>query len=190
MPNVVTAPSDRSFGSIFVVVFAIIALWQGRVGNSNAAIVSASLSLLTFVVRVTRSVLLNPLNRAWMKFGALLHAILNPIVLGAMYYLVITPFGVAMRLCGRDVLKRRLDHTTKSYWIRRDPHGPPPRFASPPILRLHAIPQRVFPVSQSPQEILAIAHHCRVAAIGWTAHPGPGFARSPFHLHAFLNATE
>jgi hypothetical protein len=126
MQRVVSAPPDRSFGFTFVVVFAIIALWQGWIGKSNAAIVLASLSLLTLVVTAARPVLLNPLNRAWMKFAALLHAIVSPVVLGAMYYLVITPFGVAMRLCGRDALKRRLDHTAKSYWIRRDPPGPPP----------------------------------------------------------------
>ena len=126
MRKVVAVPSDRSFGSTFVVVFSIVALWQAWVGNRNAATVFGSLGLLTFVVTLVRPGLLNPPNRAWTKFGVLLHAIVNPVVLGVMYYLVITPFGVAMRLCGRDALKRRLDHTAKSYWIRRDPPGPPP----------------------------------------------------------------
>jgi hypothetical protein len=61
-----------------------------------------------------------------MKFGALLHSVVSPLVLGAIYFLVFTPVAWAMRLSGRDILRRKLDSTAQSYWIKRDPPGPAP----------------------------------------------------------------
>lgn len=126
MPKTVALPSDRSFGFTFVVVFAAIAIWQGWAGRIAVAAIFTGLSAVILVVALARPALLNPLNRAWMKFGAVLHAIVNPVVLGAMFFLLITPIGIAMRLFGRDALRRRLDRTAQSYWIKRDPPGPPP----------------------------------------------------------------
>jgi hypothetical protein len=119
-------PSDRSFGLTFVVVFAIIAAWQAWAGRVGVASAFAGLGLAILAVALARPALLHRLNRAWMRFGALLHKVVNPIVLGAIYFLVFTPFAVAMRLAGRDALRRKLDRQAKSYWINRDPPGPPP----------------------------------------------------------------
>ncbi len=70
--------------------------------------------------------LLAPLNRVWTKFGLLLHKVVSPIVLGVMFYLVITPTGLLMRLFGKDPLRLKFDGTAKSYWIPREPPGPKP----------------------------------------------------------------
>lgn len=126
MPRKVAPPSDRSFGFTFVVVFALIAVWQAWAGRIGAATIFAGLGTLTVLAALLRPSVLNPLNRAWMKFGAALHVVVNPIVLGAIYFLMIAPIGIAMRLAGRDALRRRLDAGARSYWIDREPPGPPP----------------------------------------------------------------
>ena len=69
---------------------------------------------------------LGPFNAAWHKFGLLLGRVVNPIVLGAMFYLVITPSGLASRLFGKDFLRLRRDPNATSYWIERQPLGPDP----------------------------------------------------------------
>jgi hypothetical protein len=65
-------------------------------------------------------------NDLWIKLGLLMGRIVNPIVLGLLFYLVITPFGLGARLFGKDLLRLRLDRTAKSYWIERTPPGPAP----------------------------------------------------------------
>jgi len=126
MTKNIPLPSDRSFGFTFVVVFALIAAWQAWAGRPTVAAFLAGLGVATLLVSLLRPAILHPLNRAWMKFGALLHAVVNPIVLGGMFFFLIAPIGIGMRLFGRDALKRRLDGDAKSYWIRRDPPGPAP----------------------------------------------------------------
>jgi len=122
----VKLPSDRSFGLTFVVVFALIAAWQIWRGRASVATIFATLSAIILVLALWRPALLHSLNRAWMKFGALLHSVVSPLVLGAIYFLVFTPVAWAMRLSGRDILRRKLDSTAQSYWIKRDPPGPAP----------------------------------------------------------------
>jgi hypothetical protein len=126
MTKNIQLPTDRSFGFTFVVVFALLAGWQAWAGRPVAAAVLAGLGAATLLAALARPSVLHPLNRAWMKFGALLHAIVNPIVLGGMFFVLIAPIGIGMRLFGRDALRRRLDGDAKSYWVRRDPPGPPP----------------------------------------------------------------
>ena len=64
------------------------------------------------------------LNQWWTKFGALLHQIVSPIALGILFFLVITPIALLMRILGKDSLRMRLDPEAKTYWIKRDPPGP------------------------------------------------------------------
>jgi hypothetical protein len=75
-------------------------------------------------VALARPALLAPINRLWTRFGLLLHHIVNPIVMGLMFYLAITPIGVLMRLLGKDPLKRRFDPAAATYWIQRQPGDP------------------------------------------------------------------
>jgi hypothetical protein len=70
--------------------------------------------------------LLAPLNKLWMKLGLLLGKIVNPIVMGLLFFLTITPIGLLMRWMGKDQLRRGFDKRSASYWIERRPPGPPP----------------------------------------------------------------
>ena len=70
--------------------------------------------------------LLAPLNRLWTRFGLLLHNIVNPIVLGLLFFVVVTPIGLLMRLFGKRPLNIDFDRETTSYWIDREPPGPAP----------------------------------------------------------------
>jgi len=78
------------------------------------------------VVAWLRPAVLAPLNRAWTRFGLLLHRIVSPIVLGVMFFVVITPMGLVMRALGKDPLRLRYDREARTYWIDRRPPGPAP----------------------------------------------------------------
>jgi hypothetical protein len=108
-------PSDRSFGWTFAALFALVSLFHPWVLALAAAIT---------LVTLTRAEWLAPLKRAWMKFGALLHHIVSPVVMGVIFFGVFTPVGMVMRACGRDAMKRRYEPQRPSYWERRDPPGP------------------------------------------------------------------
>ena len=115
--------SDRSFGFVFTVFFVIVGLLPLLNGGSMrlwALGLSAVFLLLALVAPKT----LAPANRAWTKFGLLLHRIVSPIALGILFYGVVTPTGVFMRLLGKDLLRQRFDRSAKTYWIARTPPGP------------------------------------------------------------------
>src|SRR5262245_16812490 len=89
-------PSDRSFGLLFTVVFAVLAAWAAWKGGKHWWY-SASISGLFLVLSLTFPKVLHPLNVVWMKFGLLLGMIVSPIVLGVIYFLVVTPFALVMK---------------------------------------------------------------------------------------------
>jgi len=126
MSRASSLPSDRSFGGTFVAVFFLMAGWAVWTDRLMPAGAYAALGAVTLMVTLTRPSLLHPMNRAWMKVGSMLHTIVNPIVLGAIYFVVITPVGVAMRMARRDVLRRRMEPDILTYWIEREPPGPAP----------------------------------------------------------------
>ena len=116
MQATIPLPSNRSFGWTFTTVFALVALLAYPWLIAVAA--------LTAAVTLTRAHWLTPLNRAWMKLGALLHHVVSPLALGLIYFAVFTPVGVVMRLAGRDALSRRFEPARPTYWVRREPPGP------------------------------------------------------------------
>jgi hypothetical protein len=109
-------PSNRSFGWTFTGVFALVALLQPWL---------LALAALTALVTLIRAQWLAPLNRAWMRFGELLHRVVSPLVLGLIFFGLFTPVGMVMRAFGRDAMKRRFEPQVPSYWVKRDPPGPP-----------------------------------------------------------------
>ena len=123
-------PSDRSFGLTFAFVFAAIGAWMIWKPVAFAPW-SFGLSAGFLLAAVALPRVLRPLNQLWMRFGALLHRIVSPVVLGAIFFVVITPVALVMRARGRDALHRRLDSNLVSYWIARDPPGPDARASFP-----------------------------------------------------------
>lgn len=121
----VVGPSDRSFGLLFAAVFGLIALlplWRGAPIRGWAL----ALSVLSAVLALAWPRALAPLNRVWLHVGLLLHRVVNPLVMGVLFYLVVTPFAVVMRRVRRELTRRlRPDPSAPSYWIPRD--GPASR---------------------------------------------------------------
>jgi hypothetical protein len=123
--HAVESSSNRSFGLVFAAVFAIVALWPLPWGGAVrwwSLAVAAGFLVLALAIP---SVLAVP-NRLWLRFGLLLNRIVSPLVLGIVFFLVVTPMGIAMRLLGKDPLRLKAAAPGASYWIRRDPPGPSP----------------------------------------------------------------
>ena len=121
----VKASSNRAFGWVFVIVFLIIALWPLFFGGALrwwSLIVSG----LVAVVTMAAPALLTIPNRLWLRFGLLLNRVVSPVVLAIMFYLVVTPMGLLMRVFARKTLHLRRDAAAGSYWIKREPPGPKP----------------------------------------------------------------
>ncbi len=109
--------SNKSFGIVFFVVFLLISLYP-LLNNENIRIWSLVISLIFLILGVLNSKILSPLNKIWFKFGIFLGKIISPLVMGVIFFLVVTPIGLIMRLLGKDVLNLKFsDH--KSYWIEK-----------------------------------------------------------------------
>ncbi len=119
----VRASSERFFGLTFFVVFLIIALWP-LLRQDPIRPIALGLALAFLAASLIAPAWLAPLNRLWLKFGELLHRITSPVILGIMFFGVITPIGFLMRLAGKDLLRMKFDPRCASYWIRREPPGP------------------------------------------------------------------
>ena len=111
--------SNRNFGLVFFVVFLIIALWPLK-SEADIRLWSLAVSIIFFILGVLNSKLLTPLNRLWFKFGMFLGGIVSPIIMGIVFFLVVTPIGGFMRLLGKDLLKMSKIKQASTYWIKRD----------------------------------------------------------------------
>ena len=120
----VQSSSDRGFGIVFCILFLIIGLWPVFWGGSPRAW-SLSISGAFLAVAFIRPQLLRPLNRLWTAFGLLLHKVVNPLVMGFLFFLVVTPIGLLMRLLGKRPLELEFERDRSSYWKDRTPPGPP-----------------------------------------------------------------
>ena len=110
--------SNRSFGLLFFIVFLIVALWPLKY-EEDIRLWSLVLSIIFFILGILNSQLLTPLNKLWFKFGMFLGLIVSPIVMGIVYFLVVTPIGIFMRLLGKDLLKTSKAKNASTYWIKR-----------------------------------------------------------------------
>jgi hypothetical protein len=110
--------SNRNFGFTFFIVFLIVGLWPLTYENP-IRIWSVIISLIFLILGLMKSKLLTPLNILWFKFGMILGAIVAPVVMGIVFFLVITPIGFFMKIIGKDLLKKRYDKKKVTYWIIR-----------------------------------------------------------------------
>ena len=109
--------SNRSFGIVFFVVFFIIALYP-IVNNENIRIWSLIISFIFLVLGLINSKILTPLNKLWYKFGLVLGQLVSPLIMGLIFFFVVTPIGLIMRTLGKDLLNLKYNNQ-KSYWIEK-----------------------------------------------------------------------
>ena len=112
-------PSNRSFGILFFIVFFITSLWP-LISRGDIIYWALIASLIFLVLGVLNSKFLTPLNKLWIKFGIFLGAIVSPIVMGIIYFIILTPIGALMRFLGKDLLKINKSKSLTTYWINRD----------------------------------------------------------------------
>ncbi len=118
--------SDRGFGITFAIVFALLGGYFTAVTPLAAGPWLLGISGAFLAVAFIRPVTLRPLNVFWFRLGLLLHKIVSPLVMGLMFFLVITPFAIVMKLAGRDHLRLKFDAEQESYWVKREVPGPSP----------------------------------------------------------------
>ena len=111
--------SNRSFGFLFFVVFFVISLWPLK-SQGDLRLWAFILSLVFLVLGVLNSKFLTPLNKLWFKFGILLGSIVSPIVMGAIFFIIVTPVGLIMRFLGKDLLRINKNKLVSTYWIKHD----------------------------------------------------------------------
>ena len=109
--------SNRSFGIVFFVVFLIIATYP-LTYNGDVRLWSVIVSIIFLVLGILNSKILTPLNKLWFKLGIFLGKIISPIIMGIIFFLVVTPTGLIMRLLGKDLLNLKFNKN-KSYWIEK-----------------------------------------------------------------------
>jgi len=109
--------SNRSFGVVFFVVFLLIALYP-VINNGEIRIWSLITSIIFLILGLLNSKLLNPLNKLWFKFGIVLGKIISPLIMGIIFFLVVTPTGLIMRLLRKDILNLKYNQNS-SYWIEK-----------------------------------------------------------------------
>ena len=110
--------SNRSFGIVFFVVFLLVALYP-LIHAEEIRLWSLIISIIFLILGLLNSKILGPLNKIWFKFGILLGKIVSPLIMGIIFFLVVTPIGLIMRLLGKDLINLKYNNN-KSYWIEKN----------------------------------------------------------------------
>ena len=110
-------PSNKSFGIVFFILFLIISLWP-LLNSGNVRIWSLLLSIIFLILGILNSRILTPFNKIWMKSGVLLSNVVSPVIMVIVFFLVITPIGLLMRLFKKDLLNLKFNKNY-SYWIEK-----------------------------------------------------------------------
>ena len=116
--NDIKISSNRSFGVVFFIVFLLIALYP-LLNNNEVRLWSLIISVLFLILGILNSKILSPLNKIWFKFGIFLSKIISPLIMGIIFFLVVTPIGLIMRIFGKDVLNLKYNKN-QSYWIEKN----------------------------------------------------------------------
>ncbi|MEJ0095025.1 MAG: hypothetical protein WDN46_16880 [Methylocella sp.] len=115
--------SNRKFGLTLGAIFALLGVWPVVHGNSPKWVLLA-LGVALAASGWLKPDWLTPLNRAWFKLGLLLNRIVNPVIMGLMFFVAVTPLGWYLRKKGADLLRLKMEPEAKTYWIERQPLSP------------------------------------------------------------------
>ena len=110
--------SNRSFGLLFFIVFLTIGLWPLKNGD-NLNLYFSITSLIFLILGLLNSKLLSPLNKIWIKFGEILGIIIAPIIMALVYFVILTPVSLVVRVFGKDLLGLKFMNKQQTYWINR-----------------------------------------------------------------------
>ena len=110
--------NNKGFGILFFIVFLLVGLWPLLKGDSPR-IYFFPIAVLFLILGLINSKILTPLNKTWVKFGELLGAIIAPIVMGLVYFFILTPLSFLVRITGKDLLNVKFSNKFKTYWIKR-----------------------------------------------------------------------
>ena len=110
--------SNRSFGIVFFIFFLIIAI-HPLFTSSEIRLWSLILSMIFLILGLLNSTILNPFNKIWFRFGLFLGKIVSPIIMGVIYFLVVTPTGILLKLMRKDILNLKYNNKN-SYWVNKE----------------------------------------------------------------------
>ncbi|MDC1124806.1 SxtJ family membrane protein [Pelagibacteraceae bacterium] len=111
--------TNRSFGILFFIVFSIISIWPILSGG-ELRLWSFIVAIIFLIMGITKSRFLTPFNIAWIKFGELLGVIISPLIMGLVYFLVVLPIGILMRVLGKDLLSLKFNKNIETYWNKKE----------------------------------------------------------------------
>ena len=109
--------NNKSFGILFFIIFLLVAFWP-LIHSEFIRLWALGIASIFLVLGITNSKILTPVKKSWIKLGEILGKIIAPIVMGFIYFIIITPIGLLMRLVGKDVLNLKFNKND-SYWIKR-----------------------------------------------------------------------
>tara|TARA_Y100000813_G_scaffold191148_1_gene167905 strand:+ start:61 stop:444 length:384 start_codon:yes stop_codon:yes gene_type:complete len=110
--------SNRSFGIVFFVVFFLIATYP-LLSKGDIRLWSLFISIIFLILGILNSKILSPLNKIWFKFGIFLGKIVSPLVMGLIFFVVVTPIGILMRFLNKDLLNLKFNKNS-TYWIEKN----------------------------------------------------------------------
>ena len=109
--------SNRSFGIVFFIFFLAVSLWP-LINGENIRLSFLTISIIFLILGIVNSKILTPLNKLWFKFGLFLGKIVSPIVMGIIFFFIVTPTGIIMRIIGKDILNLKRNNLN-TYWIEK-----------------------------------------------------------------------
>ena len=116
--NNIKISSNKSFGIVFFIFFLAISLWP-LINGENLRLSFLAISIIFLILGTVNSKILTPLNTLWFKFGLFLGKVVSPIVMGVIFFLVVTPTGIIMRLIGKDLLNLKKNNSN-TYWLEKN----------------------------------------------------------------------
>ena len=118
MEKKIKISSNKNFGIVFSIFFLLISIYL-LLNNNPIYYWSLFVSFIFLVLGLMNSKILSPLNLLWFKFGILLGKIVSPIVMGVIFFLVVTPISIILKIFGKDILNLKFNNN-KTYWIEKD----------------------------------------------------------------------